>query len=318
MHYNMAAKVLPAHQPSLLYSAGLSHLTNSAMQETSQDKAQTPKVMSTRGVPRPPRTRPVPAGESFFSHTQSRTTDVSPSLSEVILERVTGRLRDRMRPESDTDELPKQLPSAIIPNTFQTICPSISDVPMQVPGQTEALPQVSVHPLSFGPTESSVLGQREEQQVHQQQCKPHTWEMEQMRQQKQYLQALIHSDAQVGDTCRLPILLMKSYKWIVWLFLFLFLVSADYRGRTWRAYVRKCWWDSSQFTSVFIESNWAEKWRNFITSKRRPIWRRWVITEIIHYYSFDFKVKKGVHLQDRPQSSLESCHITPCWKSPWV
>lgn len=195
MRYNMAAKVLPAHEPSLLCSAGLSHLTNSAKPESSQDKAQTPKVISTREVPRPPRTRSIPAGESLFSNTQYRTTDVSPSLTEVIQERVTGRLQDRVRPESVTDEPPKQLPSAIIPNTFQTICPSSSDVPIQVPGQTGALPQVSVHPLSFGPTEDCVLGRREKQQV---QHKTHTWEMEQMRQQKQYLQALIHSDAQVG------------------------------------------------------------------------------------------------------------------------
>lgn len=197
MRYKMAAeKVLP---PPHLAAAGLSRLTNSVLQASSHDKAQTSRVIPTgESVPvwesRPPDTRSVPDVESFLSNIRYRSTDGCV---------VTERLRDRLKPVSVTNEPQEELPSHLtnIPDTIQTSCPSIKDIPVQAPVQTGALPQDSVHTLSVGPTKDPILRQTEEQQAvvlqHRQQHERHTWEVEQIRQQKQYLQALIHIDAQV-------------------------------------------------------------------------------------------------------------------------
>lgn len=197
MRYNMAAeKVLPLSQAA----SGLLNLTNSALQASSHNKVQTSRVIPTAECvpvwePWPPDTRSVQDVESFLSNAGYQTTDGSV---------VTERLRDRLNPVSVTNELHRELPSRItnIPDTIQTICPSIPDIPVQTPVQTGALPQDSVHTLSVGPTKDPILRQTEEQQAvvlqHRQQHDRHTWDMDQMRQQKQYLQALIHIDAQVS------------------------------------------------------------------------------------------------------------------------
>lgn len=202
MRYKMAAeKVLPPPHlctQSSQAAAGLSRLTNSVLHASSHDKAQTSRVIPTReSVPvwesRPPDTRSIPDVESFLSNIRYRSTDGSV---------VTERLRDRLKPVSVTNEPQEELPShlANIRDTIQTIRPSIKDIPVQAPVQTGALPQHSVH-TSVGPTEDPILRQTEKQQAvvlqHRQQHERHTWEVEQMRQQKQYLQALIHIDAQV-------------------------------------------------------------------------------------------------------------------------
>lgn len=206
MRYKMAAeKVLPPPQPPHLRTqasqaaAGLSHLAHSALQASSLDKAQTSRVIPTReNVPvwesYPPDTRSVPDVESFWSNTRYQTTDDSV---------VTERLGDRLKPVSVTNEPHKELPShrTNIPDTIPTVSTSITDIPVQAPVQTGAWPQDSVHTLSVGPPKEPILRQTEERQaVALQQHERHTWEVEQMRQQKQYLQALIHIDAQVSET----------------------------------------------------------------------------------------------------------------------
>lgn len=204
MRYKMAAeKVLPPPQPPHLCTqssqaaAGFSHLPDFALQASSHDKAQTSRVLPAReSVPvresPPPDTGSVPDVEYFLRNTRYQTIDGSV---------VTDRLRDRLKPVSVTIEPCRELPSHLtnIPDTIQTICPSITDIPVQAPVQTRTLPQDNVHTLSVGPTKDPILRQAEEQQtVALQQHERHTWEVEQMRQQKQYLQALIHIDAQVS------------------------------------------------------------------------------------------------------------------------
>lgn len=203
MRYKMAAeKVLPPHlctQPAPA-AAGLSRLTKPALQASSHGKAQTSRVMPIKESvpvwePRPSDTRSVPDVESFLSNTRYQTTDGCV---------VTERLRDRFKSLSVTKEPHKELPSHLAndPDIIQAICPSIKNISVQAPVHTGALPPDSVHTLSVGPTEDLILRQSEEQQAvvlqRSQQHEMNTWEVDQMRQQKQYLQALIHIDSQVS------------------------------------------------------------------------------------------------------------------------
>lgn len=204
MRYKLAIEKVLSQPPHLCTqssqaAAGLSHRTDFALQASSHDKAQTSRVIPTReSVPvresRPPDTRSVPDVESFLRNTRYQTTDGSV---------VTEHLRDRLKHVSVTNEPCKELPSHLtnIPDTIQTICPSITDILVQAPVQTGALPQDTVHMLSVGPTKDPILRRTEVEAVvlqHRQQHERHTWEVEQMRKQKQYLQALIHIDAQVS------------------------------------------------------------------------------------------------------------------------
>lgn len=210
MRYNIAAKkAVPSHQPPLLClwpsqaAAGLSHFTKSLVQTSAQDKAQLSRVIPARETvlvrePPPPDSRAVTEVESFLSNTSHQATDVSTSLEGGTMESITERLQETMIPVTVTKEPHEQLPSTSIPSAIQSICPSITDVPVQdytTPVQTGALPQDSEYIVSH---KDHSLRQREEQQPHSQRQQTHEWEMEQMRQQKRYLQALIHSDAQVN------------------------------------------------------------------------------------------------------------------------
>lgn len=181
MRYEMAAeKGLPPPPPHLCTqssqaAADLSHLTTSALQTSSHDRAQTSRVIPTGESvpawdPRPPDTGSVPGVESFLSDARYQTIDV-----------VAERLRDRLKPVSVTREPRRESP-------IQTTGPGIPAMPVQ----TGALPQDSVCTLSVGPIEDPVSRQTEEQQDR------HAWEVESMRQQRQYLQALIDIDSQVS------------------------------------------------------------------------------------------------------------------------
>lgn len=193
MHHKMAAEtVLPPPPPPPLdtrssqAAAGLSYLTNSALQLHSHNQAQTSSVIPTRErvpwrEPRPPDTRSLPDVESFLSNTRYQTRDGTV---------VTEPLRNRLKPVLVTRQPYKQLPSRVmnIPDAIQT----------KTPVQTGVLP-----------TKDPILRQMEEQQTV---VLQHTWEVEQMRQQKQYLQALIHIDAQVSGC--ITIFLTTDSKWI--------------------------------------------------------------------------------------------------------
>lgn len=195
MQYKMAAEkgLPPPHlcTRSSQAAGGYSHLTSSALQTSSHDEAQTPGVVPTGGgVPvwqsRPPVIRLVPDVESL-SDTRYQTT------GDPV---VTERHRDRLKPVSVTKELPSG--STATPDTIQTVCPSVTDAPVQA----GAFSQNSAHTLSVEPPKDPTLRQTEEQQAvvlqHRRQHERHTWEVERLRQQKQYLQALIHIDAQVS------------------------------------------------------------------------------------------------------------------------
>lgn len=208
MHYQMAAEtVLPPPQPPPLHTrssqaaAGLSYLTSSASQARSPNKTQTSSMIPTRErvpmqEPRPPDTRLLPEVESSLSNTRYQTRDGSV---------VTEHLRDRVKPVLVTSQPQTQLTSHLIniPDPIQT----------KTPVQTGVLPQDSVQ-MSVGPTKDPNLRQMEEQQTvvlqHRQQRQRHAWEVEQMRQQKQYLQTLIHIDAQVSGC--ISIFLMTDFR----------------------------------------------------------------------------------------------------------
>lgn len=135
----------PPHRPPLLstwssqLAAALSHLPNSAMPPSLQEAQSHTRESLPVSAPRSPDFRaPV---ESVLRDARPPATDVSPSLAEVLLERIKGRLQHRARP-----------------------------------GQAAALPPDLVHPLSLGPTKDHIGGRREEQVVvvqHRRQQKQH-------------------------------------------------------------------------------------------------------------------------------------------------
>lgn len=132
--YSIDAKEPPPHQPPLLstwssqLAAALSHLPNFAMQTSLQDTQTHTRENLPVSAPCSPDFRA--HVESVLSNAGTHAADVSPSLAEVLLERIKGRLQDTARP-----------------------------------GQVGALPQDPVLPLSLGPTEDCIGGRREEQRV---------------------------------------------------------------------------------------------------------------------------------------------------------
>lgn len=187
MRYKMAAETVlppppppPLHTQSSQAAAGLSCLTSSASQARSPNKAQASSMVPTRErapmqEPRPPDARLLPEVESSLSNTRYQTRDGAV---------VTEHLRDRVKPVLVTTQPQTQLPSHLIniPGPIQT----------KTPVQTGLLPPDPVQ-MPVGPTEEPSWRQTEAQQHER-----HAWEVERMRQQKQYLQALIHIDAQVS------------------------------------------------------------------------------------------------------------------------
>lgn len=208
LRYKMAAEpVLPPPHPSPLHTqssqaaAGLSYLPSFASQARSSSKTQTSSMIPTRErapmqEPRPPDTRLLLEVESSLSNTRYQMRDGSVAAEH---------LRDRVEPVLVASQPQTQLPSRLIniPSAIQT----------KTPVQTGVLPPDSVQ-IPVGPTKEPSWRQTEEQQTvvlqHRQQHERHAWEVEQMRQQKQYLQALIHIDAQVSGC--LGIFLMTDFR----------------------------------------------------------------------------------------------------------
>lgn len=115
---SVAAQAPPPRRPPLLsawssqLAAGLSHFPNSAMQTSSRE---TP-TRENAPAPRPPDFRCAADVASFRRLARSHPADAPPSLTEVLLERITRRLQGGAGP-----------------------------------GHSGALPPDPVHPLSLGP-----------------------------------------------------------------------------------------------------------------------------------------------------------------------
>lgn len=169
--------------------------------------------------------------ESISSNPRNQRPDVSAWLADNILERVTEHLPEKVRPFSVAREpLPYKpftthhsisVPLQSASDPIQSISPSITDGASLVPGHAAVkpgtLPQVSVPTGSLSSREDDMERQRRElqqaqrrvlvqreavvlqQRQHEEKRQRQEVEMKQMRRQKETLQALIHTDAQVSE-----------------------------------------------------------------------------------------------------------------------